>query len=97
MDDKAMQIFLAEMHAKGRDDLGQEVSSHRSEVASLSYYGDELIVFPDHHAIIWRWDPTRDLFEWPASAIKTNFCADNRDYSLNCTATLVDPNGRLKR
>jgi hypothetical protein len=97
MDDKAMQIFLAEMHAKGRDDLGREVSSHRREVASLSYYGDELIVFPDHHAIIWRWDPTQDLFEWPASAIKTDSCADNRDYFLNCTATVVDPNGRLEQ
>jgi hypothetical protein len=97
MDDKALEIFLAEMHAKGRDDLGQEVSSHRSEVASLSYYGDELIVFPDHHAIIWRWDSTRDLFEWPASAIKTGFCADSRDYSLNCTATLVDTGGRLEQ
>lgn len=95
MDDKAMEIFLAEMHAKGRDDLGQDVSSHRSEVASLSYFGNELILFPDHHAIIWRWDPKRDLFEWPASAVKTEFCTDERDYSLNCAAVLVDPNGHL--
>jgi hypothetical protein len=97
MDDKAMEIFLAEMHAKGRDDLGKDVSSHRSEVASLSYFGNELILFPDHHAIIWRWDSKRDLFEWPASAVKTGSCTDERDYSMNCAVAIVDPNGHLKQ
>jgi hypothetical protein len=92
-----MEIFLAEMHAKGRDDLGKDVSSHRSEVASLSYFGNELILFPDHHAIIWRWDSKRDLFEWPASAVKTGSCTDERDYSMNCAVAIVDPNGHLKQ
>ena len=42
----------------------------------LNYYGNYLIIFPDHHAIIWRWGKYRDLFSWPADTLKTERCKD---------------------
>jgi hypothetical protein len=96
MSDKAMRIFAADMHALGRDDLAQEVSAHRYEIADLSYYGNELILFPNHQAIVWRWDPSRDLFEWPASALKTQRCSDYNTLNQGCVAAEVDLDGSLK-
>jgi hypothetical protein len=96
MSDKAMQIFAADMHALGRDDLAQEVSAHRLEVAVLSYFYDVLILFPDHHAIVWRWDTKYDLFDWPISAIKTDRCTDYNDLDQGCSAVVVGPNGELE-
>jgi hypothetical protein len=96
MSDKAMRIFAADMHALGRDDLTQEVSAHRYEVADLSYYGNELILFPDHHAIVWRWDPSRDVFAWPGSALKTQECSDYNTLNQGCVAAEVELDGSLK-
>ena len=50
--DKALRIMTADMHLLGRDDLAQEVAVHRDDVALLNYYGSELILFSDHHAIV---------------------------------------------
>jgi hypothetical protein len=97
MSEKAMSIFAADMHALGRDDLAQEVSQHRREVADLSYYGNELILFSDHHAIVWRWDPNRDLFKWRASELKTDRCTDYEALDEGCVAAVIDPNGNLVR
>ena len=98
MREKAMLIFAADMHKLGRDDLAQEVSAHQKEIADLSYYGDEVLLFPDHHAILWRWDPSRDLFGWPAMKVKTEECTDLDipDLGVGCAAALVDPDGHLK-
>jgi hypothetical protein len=96
MREKAMGIFAADMHVLGRDDLTQEVSAHRLEVAVLSYFFDVLIVFPDHHAIVWRWDTGRNLFEWPDSAIKTERCTDYNVLDQRCSAAVVGPDGDLK-
>jgi hypothetical protein len=96
MSDKAMRIFTSDMHALGRDDLAQEVSAHRLEVAVLSYFYDVLIVFPDHHAIVWRWDTKYNLFEWPISEIKTDRCTDYNTLDEGCSAAVVAPNGELE-
>jgi hypothetical protein len=96
MSDKALRIFAADMHALGRDDLAQEVSAHRLEVAVLSYFYDVLIVFPDHHAIVWRWDTKCNLFEWPDSGIKTARCTDYNTLDQRCSAAVVGPDGMLE-
>lgn len=96
MSEKAMNIFAADMHALGRDDLAQEVSDHRAEIADLSYYGNEVILFPDHHAILWRWDRSRDLFGWAASRVKTERCTDYPTLNVGCSAAIVGPDGELK-
>ena len=97
MSEKAMRIFAADMHAHGRDDLAQEVSAHRAEIADLSYYGDEVILFPDHHAILWRWDPNRELFGWSASEVKTQQCTDYPTLDVGCAAAVVSTDGKLER
>jgi hypothetical protein len=95
MSDKAMRIFSSDMHDLGRGDLAREVSEHRSEVALLNYYGNYLIIFPDHHAIIWRWGKYRDLFSWPADTLKTEPCEDYATSTEGCVAAQVDPSGHL--
>jgi len=97
MSQKAMEIFAADMHDLGRDDLAQEVSAHRTEIADLSYYGNEVLLFPDHHAILWRWDPNRDLFGWPASRVKTQRCTDYPTLDVGCSAAAVGPDGQLEK
>lgn len=96
MSEKALSVFAADMHALGRDDLAQQVSAHRMEIADLSYYGNEVLLFPDHHAILWRWDPNRDLFGWPASRVKIQRCTDYPTLNVGCSATVVTPDGQLE-
>lgn len=97
MSEKALKIFAADMHNLGRDDLAQEVSAHRTEIADLSYYGNEVLLFPDHHAILWRWDPNRDLFGWPASRVKTQRCTDYPTLDVGCSAAVVGRDGQLEK
>jgi hypothetical protein len=82
MSEKAMKIFAADMHDLGRDDLAQEVSAH---------------LFPDRHAILWRWDPNRDLFGWPASKVKTQGCTDYPTLNVGCSVAMVGPDGQLEK
>ena len=96
MSEKALSVFAADMHALGRDDLAQEVSAHRTEIADLSYYGNELLLFPDHHAILWRWDPNRDLFGWPASRAKIQRCTDYPTLDVGCSGAIISPDGQLE-
>jgi hypothetical protein len=96
MSDKAMRIFAADMRALGRDDLARDVSAHQKEVAVLSYFFNILILFPDHHAIIWRWDTSLNLFEWPSSAIGTARCTGFQTLNQGCSATVVGPNGDIE-
>ena len=95
MSEKAMRIFSSDMHDLGKDDLARQVSEHRSEIALLNYYGNYLIIFPDHHAIIWRWGKYRDLFSWPADTLKTERCEDYATSTEGCVAAQVDPSGHL--
>jgi hypothetical protein len=97
MSEKAMRMFAADMHALGREDLIDEVSAHRYDVSLLNYYGNELILFPDHHAIIWRWGKYRELFSWPSSSIKTQICENYPTVTEGCTAAVVDAQGQLQR
>jgi hypothetical protein len=95
--EKAMRIFAADMHKLGRDDLAQQVNGHRDEVALLSYYGNELILFPDHHAIVWRWDSSRELFKWPSSSLKTEECTDYKTRVEYCVAAIIGADGNLQK
>lgn len=95
MSDKAMRIFSSDMHDLGRDDLAREVSQHRSDVALLNYYGSYMILFPDHHAVIWRWGKYRDLFSWPAATLKTERCERYPTVTEGCVAAQIDSSGHL--
>lgn len=95
--EKAMRIFTADMHQLGRDDLVQEVAGHRDKVALLNYYGNELILFPDHHAIVWRWDQSRELFKWPSSSLNTDECTDYNTLNEGCVAAVIKPDGSLQK
>lgn len=95
MSEKAYQVFAKDMHELGRDDLAREVLVHRQEVALLNYNGNHLIVFPDHHAIIWRWGKWRELFRWPAGSLITSHCQDYPTSTEGCVAAIIQPSGEL--
>jgi hypothetical protein len=95
MSDKAMRMFSSDMHDLGRDDLARRVQEHQSEVALLNYYGNYLIVFPDHHAVIWRWGKYRDLFPWPAATLKTERCGRYPTVTEGCVAAQINTSGHL--
>ena len=95
MSDKALRIFSSDMHDLGRDDLAREVAQQRSKVALLNYYGTYMILFPDHHAVIWRWGKYRDLFSWPAATLKTERCERYPTVTEGCVAAQIDSSGHL--
>jgi hypothetical protein len=97
LSEKAMRIFTADMHELGRDDLVQQVAGDRDEVALLNYYGNELILFPDHHAIVWRWGQYRELFKWPSSSLKTERCTEYNTVTEGCVAAIIRPDGSLEK
>ena len=93
--DKAMRIFSADMRAIGRDDLVQQVVGRREDVALMNYYGNQLVLFPDHHAIVWRWGTYRELFKWPASSLKPERCTDYNTATEGCVGAVIGPDGGL--
>lgn len=95
MSEKAVQIFTKDMHKLGRDDLARDVSEHRKEVALLNYNGNLLIVFPDHHAIVWRWGRWRKLFRWPAEDLATTRCENYPTATEGCVAAVISSDGHL--
>jgi hypothetical protein len=97
LSEKALHIFIADMHELGKDDLGNEVTAHRKDVALLNYYGNQLILFPDHHAIIWRWGPYRELFQWPAASIKTKYCTEYNTSTEGCAGAIIEVDGSLRK
>jgi hypothetical protein len=97
LSEKALKIFTADMHELGKDNLATHVAAHRKEVALLNYYGNQLILFPDHHAIIWRWGPYRDLFQWPASSIHTERCTEYSTSTEGCAGVIIDADGSLRK
>lgn len=94
--EKAMRLFAADMHALGRDDVAIQVEGHRKDVALLNYYGNELILFPDYHAVVWRWGAYRELFSWPASSLKTERCTDYNTVTEGCVGAIIAPDGSLQ-
>jgi hypothetical protein len=97
LSEKAMRIFAADMHQLGRDDLVQQVTGHRDEVALLNYYGNELILFPDHHAIVWRWGKFPELFKWSSSNLKTKRCTEYNTVTEGCVAAIIKSDGSLQK
>ena len=97
--EKALKIFTADMHLLGRDELAQDVAEHRKEVALLNYYGNQIFLFPDHHAILWRWEskPYREPFSWPAASVVTERCSDYNTSTEGCAGRVLDTNGNLVR
>jgi hypothetical protein len=97
LSEKAMRILAADMRELGRDDLAEQVAEHREEVALLNYYGNELVLFRDHHAIVWRWDSDRELFNWPASSLRGKRCTDYNTLNVDCVAAIIRPDGSLQK
>ena len=95
--EKALRIFSADMHQLGRDDLVQQVAERRNEVALLSYFDTKLILFPDHHAIVWRWDQSRFLFDWSATSLKIERCTDYNTLDVGCVGAIINSDGTLQK
>jgi hypothetical protein len=91
----AMQVFIADMHEVGRDDIVAEVEGHRREVALLNYYGNQLIIFPDKHAIVWRWGANRELFSWKASSLTPKRCSAYNTVTEGCVGAVITSSGEL--
>jgi hypothetical protein len=97
MSEKALRIFVSDMQKLKKDELAKEVATHRKELALLSYYGNDLILFPDHHAILWRWNNSIDLFQWPAASMKTDRCTDYPMLNVGCAGVVIESDGSLRR
>jgi hypothetical protein len=93
----AMRVFTADMHEIGRDDVVAEVEGHRQDVALLNYYGNQLILFPDKHAIVWRWGTYRELFSWRAASLTPKRCSAYNTVTEGCVGAVITSNGELLR
>jgi len=96
LSEKAERVFDADMREIGRPELITQVEGHREDVALLNYNGNQLILFPDHHGIIWRWGPYRELFSWRASSLKTQRCTDYNTSTEGCVEAIVYSDGKLQ-
>lgn len=96
LSEKAERIFDADMREIGRPELITQVDGHREDVALLNYNGNQIILFPDHHAIIWRWGPYRELFSWTATSLKTQRCTDYNTSTEGCAGAIVSSDGKLQ-
>jgi len=99
--DKALKVFIGDMHALGRDDLVQEVRIKQSEITLLStgmtYAESYWLIFPDKHMVLWRYNGPSGLLKWKPSDFRTAECTEYGEPSGGCVGANVDSGGNLAR
>jgi hypothetical protein len=99
--DKALKVFVGDMHALGRDDLVQEVRTKQSEVTlimtGITYAESYWLIFPDKHMILWRYNGPSGLLKWKTTDFRTAECADYGVPFGGCVGATVDSAGNLTR
>lgn len=97
--EKAMRTFTQDMHARGRDDLVEEVRAKQSEIALLlvgmTYYESYWLVFPDKHMMMWRYQSPAGLLKWTPSDFPAGECAKYKTNFGGCSGREVTPEGVL--
>lgn len=97
--DKAMRTFTADMKARGRDDLVQQVRSLQSAIALLiignTYSESYWLVFPDKHLMLWRYGGPSGLLNWTRAEFSAGECASYQTNYGGCSGREVRPDGTL--
>jgi hypothetical protein len=99
--DKAMEVFTADMHAKGRDDLVPPAKAKQSEIALLivgqTYAESYWLVFPDRHLMLWRFGGPSGLLKWKTDDFPAGRCAAYSPPFGGCAGSVVSASGELVR
>jgi len=97
--DKAMEVFAADMHAKGKDDLVPAVKAQQSEIALIivgqTYAESYWLVFPDHHLMLWRFGGPSGLLKWKTEDFPAGRCAAYSPPFGGCAGSVVSASGEL--
>lgn len=97
--DKAMRTFAADMKARGRDDLVQEVTAQKSNVVLLlignTYSESYWLLFPDKHMMLWRYLGPSGLLKWKPMDFPYGECASYSPPFGGCSGREVTSDGAL--
>ena len=98
--DKALQIFIKDMRALGRNDLVQEATIRQSEITLLitgmTYAESYWLIFPDKHMILWRYNGPSGLLKWKPADFQKSECADYGAPFGGCVGATINSDGKLK-
>jgi hypothetical protein len=97
--EKAMRSFAADMKARGREDLTQEVRAQQSQITLLivgmTYFETYWLVFRDKHMMLWRYGGASGLLKWAPADFPTSECATYATNYGGCSGREIKPEGTL--
>jgi hypothetical protein len=97
-DDKAMDVFAADMKRLNRQDLIEQVKSQQAGIALLlindTNTKSNWLLFPDKHMLLWRYDGSSRLLKWAPKDFRRGErkCSDGRGF---CSGREVTAEGML--
>ena len=97
--DHAFETFTKDMRARQKPELIERVGKIRRELALLtvanggtkSYW----LLFPDHRALLWRYEGLTEVLKWKASDFAEPRCGDYQVNNGGCPAAEVTADGTL--
>jgi len=96
---KAMRTFAADMKARGREDLVEQVRAQQSRIALLiigyNYSESYWLLFPDKHIMLWRYGGASGLLKWTPSDFPPGECATYQSNYGGCSGREIAPDGTL--
>jgi len=93
--DHAMQTFTKDMRLRERNDLVEKVLAEQSHLALLKIDGEDWVIFPDRHLLLWRYEWFRGLLNWSPNDFGEGRCADYHVNDGGCSGREVSPEGTL--
>jgi hypothetical protein len=94
--EKAMAVFSADMKAKGKEKLADEVGQLQERVALLAAgFGAYWLVLPDQRMVLWRYSRRAGLLKWDAADFAATRCTDYPEVTGGCVGAVVSPDGTL--
>ncbi len=99
--DKALRVFVNDMHAIGRDDLVEEAKKQQAEITllitGLGHHEGYWLVYPDKHMLLWRYGAPSGLLKWTMNDFPASRCSEYHDPSGGCVGAIVNPDGSIAK
>ncbi len=97
--EKAMRTFTADMKARGREDLVEEVRLQQSQIVLLmignTYAEAYWLLFPDKHMMLWRYGGSSGLLKWTSADFPPGQCGTYQNPNGGCSGQEITPDGAV--
>jgi hypothetical protein len=96
---RAMQVFAADMHAVGKDELAAEIRAKQLDIALLitgnTYEESYWLVLPDKRIVLWRYAGPTGLLNWKPTDFPPGECSAYAPVDGGCVGAVFSADGHM--